>query len=118
MKRRCNNPNVNNYAKYGALGIRVCRRWDSFENFYDDMGSRPSVAHTLERIDNKLGYSFGNCKWATRKEQADNRSNNIKISNGIETLTQTEWSRKLGFSDSTIKMRIRRGMAPIDAICN
>ncbi len=73
MKNRCLNPNAEDYAYYGARGITVCQDWYVFANFIRDLGRRPSMLHTLERVDGSVGYNKGNCIWATRKQQARNR---------------------------------------------
>jgi len=73
MHQRCTNHNNLQYKDYGGRGISVCKEWDSFLTFFKDMSYRPSINHTLERINNDLGYYADNCKWATRLEQAQNR---------------------------------------------
>lgn len=73
MRQRCNNPNHPGYQDYGGRGITVDPRWDSFAQFLEDVGPRPTSMHSLDRNDNMKGYSPENCYWVTRDAQMRNR---------------------------------------------
>ena len=117
MKARCYNSGYKNYHRWGGRGITVCDRWrDSFVNFFEDMGLKPSTGHSMDRIDNDGNYVPDNCRWATRTEQDSNTSvNNLITANGV-TKTATEWGFLLGVQGSTISRRIGRGWSPEKAV--
>ena len=117
IKGRCYNTNNKDYPSYGGRGIKVCDRWiESFQNFYDDMGPKPSKKHSLDRIDNNGDYEPNNCRWANLEDQNNNRRSNKYITYNNETLTYAQWSRRLGGSDGIVHGRIKRGWDPIKAI--
>lgn len=92
MKKRCNNKNDKSYKNYGGRGIIICDRWlESFENFFEDMGLKPSPKHSIDRIDNNGNYEPNNCRWATQYEQNNNYSRNIFIEINEERKTIKEW---------------------------
>ncbi len=72
MRARCNAP-CNSHKNYQIKNITVCERWNDFELFYDDMGQRPTSKHSIDRIDNDGNYELSNCRWATDKEQSQNK---------------------------------------------
>lgn len=105
MISRCTKPTDRAYSRYGGRGITVCDSWLRFANFLADMGERPADM-TLERIDNNLGYVPDNCRWATYKEQNNNRRDNRFITLNGETKTMAQWCEQLGLPQKTISQRI------------
>lgn len=73
MWNRCRNAKTDSFKHYGGRGITVCERWRTFQNFFSDMGLRPSSDHSIDRIDNDGNYEPGNCKWSTASEQRRNQ---------------------------------------------
>jgi len=109
MVSRCLNPNVESYPNYGGRGITICERWlKCFENFYADMGDIPAKM-SLDRKDNNLGYSKDNCRWATQKEQQNNRRSNVRLTYDGLTLTITQWAERQHINQHTMQQRYRRG---------
>lgn len=110
MRQRCTNPKSKDYPNYGGRGITVCERWmESFENFFTDMGLRPSSAYTLDRIDNSGNYGPGNCRWATRREQNLNTRQNRFLTYKGRTLTTSEWADVIGLPRKILHKRVHRG---------
>lgn len=112
MMARCYDPKEDRYPLYGGRGIRVCDRWmevpEGFHNFQADMGPAPSKKHTLERIDNDGNYEPTNCRWATWKEQAQNRRTNRHLTFNGETLTMAQWADRLGVDRRVIWKRLHK----------
>jgi DNA-binding CsgD family transcriptional regulator len=108
MKSRCLNKNSKNYHRYGGRGITICERWlNSFENFYEDMGPKPSPNHSIDRKNNNGNYEPSNCRWATAKEQLDNREITVRTKLNGELLTVSEISDILKMNRHTVYNRIK-----------
>lgn len=106
MKTRCTNRSHKQYKDYGGRGITVCERWaSSFIDFYEDMGPCPP-GHTIERENNDLGYSLGNCVWLPRSKQNRNRRDNRYLEFRGERLLLVEWAERLGLPPHTIASRL------------
>jgi hypothetical protein len=106
MKHRCTNPNNIFYPIYGGRGISVCDRWQSFENFFSDMGGRPTPKHSIDRINNDGNYEPNNCRWTTQKVQLRNTSVNHLLTFNGQTKCLSDWSEETGMSVSLIRQRI------------
>ncbi len=116
MIQRCERKKDKCYHLYGKRGINVCSVWrGSFDQFLADMGARPS-GMTLDRIDNNKGYDKGNCRWATNKQQANNRRNNVLLTLNGKTQTISEWADDVNIKDMTIRGRKAKGWSDEDAL--
>ena len=110
MKSRILNPTEKNQRNYRDRGIDIDPRWvDSFECFYQDMGSPPSDKHSIERIDNDRGYWADNCKWATASEQNRNRRINHLVTYNEKTQCITAWAEETGIDFEVIRQRLKHG---------
>lgn len=106
---RCSNKSRGNERKnYFEKGIRVCEEWMKFENFLADMGE-PENHLTLDRKEGDKGYSFDNCRWATMKQQANNKSGNRVIEYEGKVATVAEWAQEIGIKPNTLEYRLLRG---------
>ena len=101
MRARCLSPNATRYENYGGRGIRICDRWNSYENFFDDMGERPPK-HSLERIDANGNYELNNCIWIPRNNQSINTRATVWVRLNGERIHQAEAARRLGVKPSRL----------------
>lgn len=106
-KRRCTDPNHFDYCRYGHLPFL----YSSYEEFFAEVGTAPA-GYSLDRIDNTRGYVPGNCQWASRRRQANNRSTNVVLEVAGHSRTATEWAKEYGLNAHTVRQRIRRGGWP------
>lgn len=108
MLQRCSNPNNIGWKNYGGRGVRVCDHWRSFAAFWSDMGGTYRPGLTIERENNGGNYEPGNCRWATRTEQAYNRRSNRILDTPWGRMTITEAAALCGVTAMTLHSRIRR----------
>lgn len=108
MMGRCYTLSHVAFDKYGGRGIKVCDAWHEFENFFQDMGNRPTNM-SLDRIDVNGNYCLENCRWATPSQQQNNIRNNVKLFYKGENLTINEWASRINICSRTIKGRIKLG---------
>lgn len=117
MYGRCHNPRHMYYHNYGGRGITVCERWrDSFAVFLADMGLKPSTKHSIDRIDNDKGYEPGNCRWATRKQQARNSRTARIISYAGRSQCVAAWAEELKIPCYILNGRLARGWSDADVV--
>lgn len=117
MIARCYYPASPSYPEYGGRGITICERWQkSFTHFLADMGPKPSLEHSIDRIDSDGNYEAENCRWATWAEQARNRKSVIWITHNGQTLCATDWELKLGLAPGLISHRLADGWTKQDAL--
>jgi len=110
MKSRCYREKDPSYKYYGGRGIKVCEKWLNIENFEKWVAENPYFdGATLDRIDCNKDYSPDNCRWATMREQGNNRRNTINITWNGETHSLSEWSSITGINKSTLNNRYSRG---------
>lgn len=115
MLDRCQNPLAKDHKNYGGRGIAVCKRWFKFENFMNDMGDKPNPDHEIDRIDVNGDYEPTNCRWATPKENANNRRNNHRVVFRGELKTLAEIVDATGINRSTLRTRLQTGMTADEA---
>ena len=115
MHDRCKNTNCKGYETYGGRGIKVCERWEKFENFYADMGDRPN-GKSLDRIDNDGPYAPWNCEWKDRKHQSRNRRNNIWLEYNGRRQVVKDWAKETGLHETTITYRLQQGWSIEEAL--
>jgi len=117
MKQRCYNSKSQRFEDWGGRGISVCDRWvNSFDNFFLDMGVKPSKDHSIERLDNNGSYEKENCIWADKKEQAKNRRNTIKVMYKNKLISVEEYSREIGLTESGGRKNLLRTHKKINGI--
>lgn len=119
IKTRCLNAKHPTFARYGGRGVTICPEWaSSYGAFLEAMGRRPSPLHSVDRIDNARGYEPGNCRWASKKEQARNRCDNRLVVIFGEAKCVTAWSEdsRAAVGLAAFRSRIHAGWDPERAL--
>lgn len=109
MIARCTNPKSPNYYLYGERGITVCEKWAEFDAFLSDMEASWCAGKTLDRVNNNLGYSPENCRWATSEQQQNNMRSNVWIMTPMGEMTMTQAERIFELPPRIISKRIKMG---------
>jgi hypothetical protein len=117
MNQRCTLPSNRAYKDYGGRGIKVCDRWKTFENFYEDMGDPPFTNASLERKDSNAGYDKSNVIWATKEMQANNTRKSVRYKFQGKEMTLKEVSVTAGIKYATLSSRVYgQGMSIEEAV--
>lgn len=117
MRKRCLNPKCKAYKNYGGRGIKIDPRWDSFENFYEDVHESYADNLSLDRYPDINGdYGPSNFRWATQKTQNNNRRTNVHVELDGESKTLAEWSNISGVHPTVIKYRLKNNWSVREAI--
>ena len=109
MRQRCLNPNATGFDRYGGAGVTICKRWDDFQSFLADIGQRPSLRHSLDRINPRGNYEPENCRWATTAEQALNRRDSVRVVIAGREVSLREAAALTGIKYQTLYWRLAQG---------
>lgn len=115
MKTRCTDPKSHRFSRYGARGIKLCKRWMKFDNFYADMGEMPP-GKSIDRIDNDGDYEPSNCRWADSRTQSRNKLSNKIVTINDEKVCISDAAKMFEINFSTVRGRLRRGWSTADAL--
>lgn len=115
MRDRCSNHKATSWKYYGGKGVVVCDRWNSFRNFYNDMGD-PPFGTSIDRIDTAGNYTPKNCRWANSRLQSRNKRNNRHISHGGRSMILNDWATFTGLRNTTVHNRLKVGWSIKDAL--
>ena len=114
MRARCNAPCNKDNGNYQKNNITVCERWNDFEKFYEDMGPKPTIKHSIDRINNNGNYEPENCRWADNTVQSNNKSNNFLINYDGKVWTISQLAEHLGLSRIALRKHIADKKRSVD----